>query len=217
MRYNTHIPDLILLQNNGVAAYSFGLQGILDLGSGVFIDAAPGASSSTDLMLLRAAGLLGRTTDYIERAGQGSLTSSDCLGSALPSLVAGYNGLFFEAPEIVPTTSTVLAIANIKYIVLRGTVTYNSVAYIAGEEFVSDGTTVNTTTADSGVFALSIPEQLASANTDFSTEAFKINQTLHGDEALNAYKRNAYGYTPRADVTSNLPTYYGWKRDYTPV
>ena len=210
MRYITHIPDLVLYQNNGVAAYTFGLQGILDLGSRVAIDADPGASSATDLMLIYPTDLLGFNTPgaYLELAGQGSLTS-EAVGGSLTTLSAGFRGLFFEAPAKAGTDA-VPAVAGIRYIVLSGTVTYKAVDYVAGEEFVTAGGT--TTTTGSGAFALSIPSALSQPNVDFSTEAFRLNQLLHGDEALNAYKRNLYGYDPRTGLDSTAADYYGWTR-----
>jgi hypothetical protein len=224
MRYITQHSDLILQRNDGKIGYDsttgveyrFGIQGILNVGSlttnigtGNAIDASLKTDDTESLQLIYPTDLLGATTHRIEMAGQGSLTSSDCDGTALPSLQTGYRGFIFEAP-VMTGTDTVVGVADIYYRVLSGTVTYRGVVYSAGDEFVTAGGT--TATTGSGTFALTIPPYLDGQCEKFRTEQFEINALKTGDEPSDFWKFSIGGATPRDSLTCTDADYFGWIR-----
>jgi len=187
MRYITPHENLSLKSNNGKTAYQFNY-GILDLGSGVEIDAIPGADTDEHLQFVAPIWAGGAdpsspTADEArELSGLGDLTDVTDL------TVYKYKRLYYEAPIISTGTTTVSGDLGVYYKVLTGTVTYAGVTYATGEIFVSDDTT--TTTSGTGTFSLWFNELLWDVAYQGTAEAFK-NVHLNSGEEVTGY----WGYT----------------------
>lgn len=211
MRYISKNPELVLILTNGKEAFEF-KNGVLvvgdpttNVGAGNFIDPAqtytfPETGTATfTLMQVFPTDLAGATTNAIEMCGQGSL--ADPLGNPL-----GLRGYFFEAPVLTGTSASVPAKKNIEYVVLTGTVIYNSTIYTVGDHFITDG--VTTATTGTGTFALVYPEIHWEVDT---TALFKERHLITGREA-RAYwvPTRDGGYVPRGEfTTTDIATGYG--------
>lgn len=204
MRYITHHDTLVLSSVDGKLKYRFGADGVLDLGTGVTITQPSASPSNSDLPFIWDTDLSGLATGYLERVGQGSLTTTT-LGTALTKLGDGFNRAFFEAPVINSGTAT-SAVVGVKYKVLTGTITYNSVSYTAGQTFKV--VTGQTATSGGGTYALTIPDALEDKTADFRTEAFKIAHLNDGTEATGYYDYKT-GYSGRGGLVSTAADYYG--------
>lgn len=113
----------------------------------------------------------------------------------------GLNKYFWEAPEITAQGAT--PAASWVYDVISGTVTYHSIVYHAGDQFVGTGSGT-TTSADGGIIAKFAPtDYAASLSNYFEGEAFKIVHLEVGDEATWDISEDI-GYDP--------PSSFGWIR-----
>lgn len=216
MRYITQHANLALYQYNGKVPYRFGPDGVLVVGS-LTTDAGAGNYIDADLksdigdQLQRVPGRLdhdGAALICIDMCGLGSLNSVGSDGTALATLVEGYNGFFFKAP-VLSNGTAVPAVAGIYYKVLTGSITYNSVVYVQNEEFATNGSATSTS-GTTGTFALTIPPALKNEITDWVDEAFAQKHLLKGNEPYDYYTQDSDGYVGRDSLTSTDADYYGW-------
>lgn len=215
-RWITHQSNLTLFNQDGSMAYRFGDQGVLIVGdpttrtgSANDIDSAlKPTDPDKQLMRVYDTDLLGAQTVCDEMCGEGSLVSLDTTGADLPSLITGYERDYFYAP-ILSTTGAVESVAGIKYEVLTGSVTYESVTYNAGDVFYTvDGGTMSDC---SGTYALAIPSYLDKRCDPFYTENFRIKILKNGDEP-DAYWDFENHATPKGDTVTTDTDYFGWTR-----
>jgi len=215
MRYISQY-DTTILQNNTVeAVYRFGPRGILIVGDATcgvgaanVIDADLKSTAGDQLQRVYETDLSGALTNCLEMCGLGTLNKT-AKGGALNVLNCGYRGRFFEAP-ILTGTESVPNVAGIYYEVLTGTVTYNSVSYSVGEQFVV--VSGETATSGTGTFALTIPPALTKKCDPFYAEEFKIAQLKEGDESSSYFDWNDGGFEPRDSVNSPDTDFFGWTR-----
>lgn len=222
MRYISHISNLVLYKNNGEIGrdnlskrpYSFGQNGELIIGStttatgvGNYIDASTNTDIDEQLQLNYPADLDGNTTTRVEMAGLGTLNGLSKTSGAVSPLNAGHR-MFFEAPTLTGTTA-VSGNAGVWYLVLTGTVTYDSVVYSAGQKFETDGSATSTT--GSGTFRLCIPPELERScrNDDAVAGIFAYKNLYKGNEGTN-YWNYGDGIDPRDSTTSTDADYFGW-------
>lgn len=209
MRYISQHGNYVIYTNGGEAKYKFDPQGILDLGTGVTIDATLTTDPADTIARIYKTDLLGTNTCAVELAGQGSLDGLADGGSALSSLATGLRGQFFKAPFITPGSTTVEATQGVRYRVYADDVTYASVTYKAGEVFVADGTT--TTTSGAGKFSLDIHPSVDEKYDEFRNENFKAKKLVTGDEYGGKWNF-ANGAPAKSSLVSTDPTYFGWVR-----
>ena len=224
MRYITHISDLVLFTNDGnigrestsKVAYSFGLNGELIIGSatgtgaGYEIDAALKSDTDDQLQVLYSTDLDGNTATRLEMCGLGTLTATTKTSGSVSPKSAGYR-LFFEAPDISAGTA-VSGTEGVCYLVLSGTVTYNSTSYTAGKKFTTDGST--TATSGTGTFRLCIPDDLErNCENETALAGIFANKILYkGDESGDYWNYSESGAEPRDATDSTSSDYYGWTR-----
>lgn len=209
MRYVSQYDDLALYRNDGSIAHKFH-NGVLVIGD---VKTRNGTNSTTSTKgftvdhFAYAADpgheIQGIRKDYsgleidesgarrIECIGLGSLEKKNYVGSALASLLTGYDGTFFEAP-ILDNNATLPATVNILYEVLSDDITYDGVTYKTGQVFVSNG--VTSVTGD-GTFALSI-KVLKNLADQYTKEAFAINHLVRENDAVEYWNSQNGGYTP---------------------
>jgi hypothetical protein len=217
MRYITQHSGLQLFKNDGTAQHRFNPQGILLVGSkttaagaGNFIVSATQTPDTGTLQRPWATDLDGNTTQTLEMAGLGTLTQVSKSGATLASLMTGYRGTFFEAPELTSTTSAVSATAGIHYIVISGTTIYNGTTYVAGEEFVTTGGI--TATTGTGKFALTIPPELKQdcSGNDNRFALFKERRLFRGDETQDWDVWRDGGFQPRSSGVCTSSDFQGY-------
>lgn len=222
MRYISHKSNLVLYRNDGNIgrddlsdkAYVFGQNGELIIGStttavgvGNYIDASSLTDTTQQLQLLYPTDCDGNQVTRIEMAGLGTLTGVTKTSGAVSPLIDGYRD-FFEAPTLTGTTA-VPATAGIWYLILTGSVTYNSVAYVAGQKFETNGTT--TATTGTGTFRVTIPPELEKTcnNPTATAGVFAYKELYKGNEGTN-YWNYGDGIDPKDSTTSTDADYYGW-------
>lgn len=198
MRYITPHENLSLKRNNGETAYQFNY-GLLDLGSGVEIDAIPGTDTDQWLQFIAPAhddstypnptAAQGR-----EQSGMGDLTAVTDLAEYK------YKRLYFEAPLISTGATTVSGDLGVYYKVWTGSVTYAGVTYKTGEVFKSDDTT--TTTSGTGTFSLWFSPLLWDEAYQGTAEAFRNIHLNSGNEVTGYWgftnggsDARGFGYT----------------------
>jgi len=212
MRYISTNFRLVLSERGGSPRHIF-RSGVLDLGTGVEINATPNASDpELSLILPYDTDLSSGTTDYLERAGMGTLNKEKQTGSTTYVEDGWAEGrFFFEAPKIANGDAAIAG--GVTYIVLSGTVTYDGTAYTAGHKFITDASTTATTATVAGFYALAIPEVLASTCETFTAEQFKIKHLMKGDEPYDYWLLTGGGFEPKDSYTPSDDDSYGWQRE----
>jgi len=206
MRYIAIADNLVLYQKNGEAKYRF-YNGELIIGDPTLNTLAADKMDFQDaddkaLAHVYKTDLAGATTAVSEMMGLGGI---DVTGTYEVS-----RGLFFEAPPIGIGATTVEAVANICYTVLKGNVTYAGTTYYPNEQFFSDGT-ITTTTGTDGVFALALRHQGLNDKV-LRNHHFMDKLLLDGDEPANYQIMSLGGFEPRNSIsTVDIgDSGYGW-------
>lgn len=216
-RYISPSESNILFNRDGTVRHQF-VRGQLiigdpatDVGAANHIDAA---LDSTDvggsIVWPNDTDLAGGVIWCEERAGMGALDLAaqsgtltyleDGLGQG------GHTASFFKA--LTKTGGdAVVADLGIEYLVLTGSVTFDSVAYTAGQVFKSDGST--TTTSGTGTFRLQIPEALRQAYDENLDAEFALKHLNTGDEAVDYFKWSDGGYDPYDSTVTSDADFYG--------
>lgn len=211
MRYISRHADSIIFEDDGSINldYRFGPNGILAIGSLTTDVGAGNAISVTGLQVLEDTDLDGNTVTCLEMVGMGTLTGVSGAGNTLTHLYDGYRGYFYPSP-VMTGTDAVSSIADIRYKVISGTVTYDGTTYKVGEVFTTDGST--TATTGTGTFALWLPESIEKATDEFLTEEFKIKSLLVGDEPYDYWSFTTTGVEGRNSLVTTDPDYIGYTR-----
>lgn len=207
MRYITHIPNLVLYNNDGTVAERFGVDGVLKKGT-LTTDAGAGNSiDPTNIMKVYETDLDGNTVTTIEIVGQGSL---DGLSETGVSVAAGVNPyrLFFKAPPI--TGGTALSDAVERYIVIDGTVTYNGKTYKAGQIFETESGV--TATSGTGTFAAYLPWALTKEQEDNRAKLFVEKSLIKSDDAYTDWSWAKGDPEPYDNLASTEGDFMGYVR-----
>ena len=200
MRYITQYDEFALFTEAGEPAYKFH-RGVLDLGSGVIIDATLKSGTDNSLQMVYNTDLSGVAStasgfSRLEGAGQGNLLTG----------ASGFNRNFFEAPYKTGT-DTVPAVRGIRYKVYSGTVTYAGTTYKVNEVFYTDGST--TATTGTGTFAVEIPDALKQTVDQHTKPAFEIAHLNSPEDVTGYWGLNDDGFLPNNSlVTTDVNSYF---------
>lgn len=201
MRYITQYDQFCLFTDAGNVAYQFE-GGVLDLGSGVIIDATLKSGTDNSLQMVFPADLSGVALtasgfSRLEGAGQGNLITT----------ASGLVGNFYEAPTLTATTNAVAAIWGTKYKVLSGTVAYAGTTYNTNEVFFANGTT--TATTGTGTFALEVPEILKQTVDQHTKPAFELAHLNSPNDVTGYWGLSNDGFLPNNSlVTTDVNSYF---------
>lgn len=233
MRYVSPFSELKLVRNNGKVAHQF-FNGVLVIGDKTTRDGVSATGGETDSktytidsaanatypereVQLVKTDLAGKSLgdggfNRVQAIGLGSLIGLNydlTTPLAAPALMRGYQGTFFEAPEISGTTN---GIAECWYEVLSGTVLYNGVTYMVGDSFkVVTGILSIDGMTGTGTYALSV-HPLVKKCACFTAEEFKIQHLEVGDESSSYWRGEEGGFQPRNSLQSIAEDFMGWRR-----
>lgn len=102
---------------------------------------------------------------------------------------------FFESAIVDAGAATVVATADLTYLVTAGEVTYNGVTYKAGQTFPSDGTT--TATSGTGKLRIWFPATLIDEAAQYTEEAFRLAHLGQPGDALSYWQYGEFGFEPQ--------------------
>jgi len=203
MRYITPNANKILFNNNGTEMVRF-KQGVHVVGTAA-CGAAAHLISYSGMQRNWATDLDGLTVTTAEMCGLGSLSGMTKTGATLSDLSFGVRD-FYEAPPISGGTNLV-ALAGGIYKVLTGNIGYNGVTYEVNDTFIRSGAV--TVTVGGGTFGA---YYITHECDEFLDEHFKIKDMLVGDEALDYFEWDAYGFDPKNSAVTADTDYWGWTR-----
>ena len=209
MRYISYFDELTLHQRNGNAKHKFFQAELIvgdpttKTGAGNFIDTAVNATDpGLELMPI-----------YPNAATRDAICG---MGTLNPIVI----GEFYEAPYLSVGATSVPAVAGLYYKVIQGTVTYKSVTYGIGQEFITDGTVQVTTGSANAKFAITMPPSVKERYMDNRAAMFREKNLFTGNEATGYHSWTALGgYLPKddlsnpatpSDVTVGTSTGYGY-------
>ena len=227
MRYVSQYYDLKLFRKNGEIAHAF-RNGVLVIGDmttrngtdlttstkGYSIDSAANATTPEKEIMGVMKDFAGKLIDESgavreECIGLGTLNKVKVGGASVTDFADGWapSRTFFEAPAITPGNST--AVVGAYYEVIKGSVVCDGVTYKKGKIFLA--TSANTSTTDSGLFALS-PYPLMNVGDSFLDEEFKIKLLQTGNESTGYWEPDIDGAFA---ARNSLGTYIGSGYGYT--